>query len=133
MDDKMIRQVTQFNESFGVEINTLPTHLDEETSALGIRLMREEVDEYEEAIENDDMVEIADALVDQLFILTGNVIKHGLQDVVSELFDEVYLSNMSKLEDGEVIRRDDNKILKGKFYFKPAIKRILEKKYGKQY
>lgn len=127
---KQIKQVTQFNESFGIEINVEPTHLDEATSALGIRLMREEVDEYEDAIEENDMVEIADGLVDQAFILCGNIIKHGLQDVFEELFDEVYLSNMSKLENGEVIRREDNKILKGKSYFKPAIRKILEKKYG---
>ena len=79
--------------------------------------------EYIDAHDEGDMVEVGDGLVDILFITIGLVVKHGLQDVVVELFDEVFLSNQSKLDsDGKVIRREDDKILKGESYFKPAIK-----------
>jgi len=131
---RQLKQVTTFNESFDVVVNTEPTFLDKPTFDLGVRLLREELKEYIDAHDEGDMVEVGDGLVDILFITIGLVVKHGLQDVVVELFDEVFLSNQSKLDsDGKVIRREDNKILKGESYFKPAIGKILEKKYGKRY
>lgn len=130
---KQLKQVEEFNKSFDVVINEEPTFLDKPTFDLGVRLLKEELQEYVDAHDEGDMVEVGDGLVDILFITVGLVIKHGLQDVIVELFDEVFLSNQSKLENGKVIRREDNKILKGKSYFKPAIRKILEKKYGKKY
>tara|TARA_R110000744_G_scaffold7342_3_gene25326 strand:+ start:12036 stop:12434 length:399 start_codon:yes stop_codon:yes gene_type:complete len=130
---RQLKQVEQFNKSFDVVINEEPTFLDKPTFDLGVRLLKEELQEYVDAHDEGDMVEVGDGLVDILFITVGLVIKHGLQDVIVELFDEVFLSNQSKLENGKVIRREDNKILKGKSYFKPAIRKILEKKYGKKY
>ena len=131
---RQLKQVTTFNESFDVVVNTEPTFLDKPTFDLGVRLLREELKEYIDAHDEGDMVEVGDGLVDILFITIGLVVKHGLQDVVVELFDEVFLSNQSKLDsDGKVIRREDNKILKGESYFKPAISKILEKKYGRKY
>jgi hypothetical protein len=124
---KQLKQIQYFNEAFGVVVNNAPTHLDSDTTALGIRLMREEVDEYETAAADHDMVEIADGLGDQLYILLGNIIKHGLQHVILEIVSEIHLSNMSKLEDGKVIYREDGKVMKGKYYFKPNIKGILDK------
>jgi predicted HAD superfamily Cof-like phosphohydrolase len=90
--------------------------------------MKEENDEYLEACENDDLVEIADALGDQLYILCGTILKHGLQHKIEEVFEEIQKSNMSKLDAaGNPIFREDGKILKGENYFKPNIKTILEK------
>jgi predicted HAD superfamily Cof-like phosphohydrolase len=72
-------------------------------------------------------VEVADALGDQLYIIYGTILKHGLQNKIEEVFKEIHRSNMSKLgADGKPIYREDGKILKGPEYFKPNIKKILE-------
>ena len=90
--------------------------------------MAEENEEYLEAAQNNDLVEIADALGDQLYILCGTILKHGLQHKIVEVFEEIQRSNMSKLDDnGKAIYREDGKILKSDLYFKPNIKEILEK------
>ena len=88
--------------------------------------MKEENEEYLEAAQNNDIVEVADALGDMLYILCGTIISHGMQDKIVEVFDEIQRSNMSKLgEDGNPIYREDGKVLKGPNYFKPDIARIL--------
>ena len=106
---RQLKQVEQFNKSFNVVINEEPTFLDKPTFDLGVRLLKEELQEYIDAHDEGDMVEVGDGLADILFIVVGLVIKHGLQDVIVELFDEVFLSNQSKLENGKVIRREDNR------------------------
>ena len=89
--------------------------------------MAEENDEYLEAAKAGDMVEIADALGDQLYILFGTILRHGMQDVIESVFKEIQASNMSKLgADGKPIYREDGKVLKGPNYFKPNIKAVLE-------
>jgi predicted HAD superfamily Cof-like phosphohydrolase len=88
--------------------------------------MEEENNEYLEACEANDLVGIADALGDQLYILCGTILKHGLQHKIEEVFDEIQKSNMSKLDrDGKPIFREDGKILKGPDYFRPDIGKIL--------
>jgi predicted HAD superfamily Cof-like phosphohydrolase len=88
--------------------------------------MKEENDEYLEAAIKNDIVEIADALGDQLYILCGTILKHGLQDKIEEVFNEIQRSNLSKLdENGQPILREDGKILKSNLYFKPDIAKIL--------
>jgi len=73
------------------------------------------------------LVEVADALGDILYILCGTMLKHGLQDKMEEVFREIQRSNMSKLgADAKPIYREDGKVLKGPYYFKPNIKKILE-------
>jgi predicted HAD superfamily Cof-like phosphohydrolase len=90
--------------------------------------MKEENEEYLEAAKNNDIVEIADALGDQLYILCGTILKHGLQHKIEEVFEEIQRSNMSKLdENGKPIFREDGKILKSDRYFKPDIKTVLDK------
>ena len=129
----MIRQIDQvkdFNEAFGIPVNSRPTLLDKDLCELNHRLLKEENDEYLEACENGDLVEIADALGDQLYIVVGNILKHGLQDAIIPVFDEIHLSNMSKLENGEVLRREDGKVLKGSHYFPPRIAEIINKIYN---
>ena len=95
---------------------------------LRFNLMKEENEEYLEAAKNRDIVEIADALGDQLYILCGTILRHGLQYKIEEVFNEIQRSNMSKLDsDGKPIYREDGKVLKSNLYFKPNIKIILEK------
>jgi len=91
-------------------------------------LMDEENREYLEAAQNNDLVEVADALGDMLYILCGTILEHGMQYKIEEVFNEIQRSNMSKLgADGKPIYREDGKVLKGPNYFKPNIQGILEK------
>ena len=90
--------------------------------------MREENEEYLDAANNRDLVEVADALGDMLYILCGTIIEHGMQHKIEEVFNEIQKSNMSKLgADGKPIFREDGKVLKGPNYFKPDINSILNK------
>jgi predicted HAD superfamily Cof-like phosphohydrolase len=94
---------------------------------LRYELMREENEEYFEAVQNHDLTEIADALGDMLYILCGTIIEHGLQHKIEEIFDEIQRSNMSKLgTDGKPIYREDGKVMKGPNYFKPDFSKILK-------
>lgn len=127
MQDK-INAVKDFHTAFKIGHRETPkANLGIEKNMLRYKLMREENEEYLEAANDDDIVEVADALGDMLYILCGTIIEHGLQHKIEEVFEEIQRSNMSKLgEDGEPIYRDDGKVLKGPNYFKPNIKSILE-------
>jgi predicted HAD superfamily Cof-like phosphohydrolase len=122
-----IQAVEKFHDSFGIENNYSPTtELSVKEIELRHRLMQEENDEYLEAAKNGDLVEVADALGDQLYILCGTILKHGLQNKIEEVFSEIQRSNMSKLdENGKPIYREDGKIMKSSNYFKPNIERVL--------
>ena len=124
-----LAMVEDFHNAFGIENWQTPTaELSESQRELRYRLMAEENDEYMEAVKNNDLVEIADALGDQLYILCGTILKHGLQDKIAAVFQEIQRSNMSKLDaDGKPIYREDGKVMKSNLYFKPDIKYILEK------
>ncbi len=124
-----IDAVKEFNEAFKIKYSkNQKADLDKSTIELRYRLMQEENNEYLEAARKKDLVEIADALGDKLYILCGTILAHGLQDKIVEVFDEIQRSNMSKLSaDGTPVIREDGKILKGPNYFKPNIKSILEK------
>ncbi len=124
-----INKVKEFHEAFGIHNNESPTTaLSKEEIQLRHDLIKEENEEYLEAALKGDIVEIADALGDQLYILCGTMLKHGLQHKMEEVFDEIQRSNMSKLgADGKPIYREDGKVMKGPNYFKPNIKSILEK------
>ncbi|MFT7614702.1 MAG: putative HAD superfamily Cof-like phosphohydrolase [Parvicellaceae bacterium] len=123
-----IGHVEDFHTAFGIENNySLTAQLSESDYLLRHRLMQEENEEYLEAAKDGDMVEIADALGDQLYILCGTILKHGLQHKISEVFEEIQRSNMSKLDaDGKPIYREDGKVMKSELYFKPNINGILE-------
>ena len=123
-----IQEVEEFHKSFGIENNYEPTaNLSETELELRHRLMAEENEEYLEAASNGDIVEIADALGDQLYILCGTILKHGLQDKIMDVFKEIQRSNMSKLDkNGNPIYREDGKVMKSELYFKPDIKSILD-------
>ena len=124
-----IEQVKEFAETFNIEYSDdININIDESTIDLRFRLMQEENLEYLEAAKNKDIVEVADALGDILYILCGTILTHGLQHKIVEVFNEIQRSNMSKLDiNGKPVFREDGKILKGPNYFKPNIKEILEK------
>jgi predicted HAD superfamily Cof-like phosphohydrolase len=89
--------------------------------------MAEENDEYLEAALSGDLVQIADALGDKLYILCGTIVAHGMQHKITEVFEEIHRSNMSKLDsEGKPLYREDGKILKSDLYFPPDISSILE-------
>lgn len=128
MQDK-IKAVELFHTSFGLGVsNSQQADLGESKNMLRFNLMDEENKEYLEAAQNSDMVEVADALGDMLYILCGTILEHGMQHKIEEVFNEIQRSNMSKLgADGKPIYREDGKVLKGPNYFKPNIQEILER------
>ena len=123
-----LKSVAEFHEIFKIGNAENLTLIDEKNYTLRYNLQKEENEEYLDACKHEDMVEIADALGDQLYILCGTILKHGLQHKIEEVFDEIHRSNMSKLdENGQPIYREDGKVLKSTRYFRPDIKKILEK------
>lgn len=124
---EVIDCVREFHDAFRIANEQSPLgNIDEKTYLLRYKLMREENEEYLEAAQKGDIVEVADALGDMLYILCGTILSHGLQDKITEVFREIQRSNMSKLdENGEPIYREDGKVLKSNRYFRPDIKGIL--------
>ncbi len=125
---KQLAAVAEFHTAFGLGVSsTMRGDLGEQKNLLRFNLMKEENEEYLEAVQNDDITEIADALGDMLYILCGTLLEHGLQHKIEEVFDEIQRSNMSKLgEDGKPIYREDGKVMKGPNYFKPDFASILQ-------
>ncbi|CDF78436.1 phosphoribosyl-ATP pyrophosphohydrolase-like pro tein [Formosa agariphila KMM 3901] len=127
MKDK-IESVKAFHTAFKLGYSeTQRADLGESKNKLRYNLMKEENEEYLEAVNNKDLVEVADALGDMLYILCGTIIEHGLQHKIEAVFNEIQRSNMSKLDDnGEPIYRADGKVLKGPNFFEPDLASILE-------
>jgi predicted HAD superfamily Cof-like phosphohydrolase len=114
-----------FMEAFGQDVHVQPTWPDFSTRELRLELIREEYEELEEAIENRDLVEVADALTDLLYVIYGAGHAFGID--LDECYLEVHRSNMSKLgEDGRPMKREDGKVLKGPKFFEPDLRSILE-------
>ena len=124
---KQLNAVKEFHTAFGLGVSQeMKACLGEQKNSLRFNLMKEENEEYWEAVQNNDLVEIADALGDMLYILCGTILEHGLQHKIEAVFDEIQRSNMSKLdEDGKPIYREDGKVMKGPNYFKPNFEDIL--------
>jgi predicted HAD superfamily Cof-like phosphohydrolase len=125
---EIVGGVEVFHTAFGLRVEKEPLAvLPADQIDLRHRLMAEENEEYVEAARNGDMVEIADALGDQLYILCGTIICHGMQDVIADVFRSIQQSNMSKLgADGRPIYRTDGKVMKGPNFFTPDLKAVLE-------
>lgn len=126
---RKIKAVERFHRSFGLGVSDNPrANLGQEKNMLRFNLMDEENKEYLQAAQNNDLVEVADALGDMLYILCGTILEHGMQYKIEEVFEEIQRSNMSKLgPNGQPIYREDGKVLKGPDYFAPDIKTILDK------
>ena len=125
--EKAILHVQEFHNAFALPVRNVP-HADipEQEFTLRYNLMKEENEEYLDAVRNGDIVEIADALGDMLYILCGTINAHGLQEKMAPVFEEIQRSNMSKLDaNGKPIYREDGKVMKSELYFKPDIKAVL--------
>ena len=125
---KQLNAVKEFHTAFTIGHSETPRgDLGTSKNLLRYNLMKEEKEEYLEAVQNNDIIEIADALGDMMYILCGTIIEHGLQHKIEEVFDEIQRSNMSKLgEDGKPIYREDGKVMKGPNYFKPDFSKIFK-------
>ena len=122
-----LKKVHEFHEIFDTLIGTKPQFPDEDTRQLRRNILEEEFKEYQSAEAANDLIEVADALADIIYIALGTAISYGIP--LDEVFNEVHASNMSKLdENGKPIYREDGKVLKGPNYFKPNIVEILERK-----
>ncbi len=117
---KELKLVKEFHNKFKVPVLKDPTLIPKGRSDLRYELMREEVDEYKLGAKNKDIENIAKELADILYGVYGTILEHGLEGKMERLFKEVHRSNMSK-DYGKL------KIKKGKNYFKPNLKKILDK------
>lgn len=126
---KQLKAVELFHTTYGLGVSQTPqADLGTDKNELRFNLMKEENEEYLEAAQNNDLIEVADALGDMLYILCGTILEHGLQYKIEEVFDQIQKSNMSKLgEDGKPIYREDGKVMKGPNYFKPDFSEILNR------
>ena len=116
--------VKKFMQTFGQEVKNRPSFPEEKIQNLRIKLIDEELKEFREAIKNKDIVEVADALTDILYVTYGAGHAFGID--LDKCFHEVQNSNMSKLdENGSPIYNKDGKVMKGPKYFKPDLKKIL--------
>ena len=119
---KQIEQLKEWNAA--CEIATPPHFIALHKDRMRLRydLLDEENSEY---VLSDSHIELADALGDMLYVLIGTIVEHGLADKIEEIFDEIHRSNMTKVVDGKIIKREDGKILKPHTYQKPNIEKIL--------
>lgn len=124
---KTLGYVEEFHATFGLGIGDAPrADLGKDKNQLRYNLMKEENEEYLEAANKGDMVEVADALGDMLYILCGTIIEHGMQHKIEEVFEEIQKSNMSKLGiDGKPLYRQDGKVIKGPRYQEPDIAKLF--------
>jgi len=123
---KQLEQLLEFQRAYNSTRNFKPTLISEDDYVLRYKLGKEELIEYFDACKDGDLIEVADALADQLYILLGTMISHGMQDVIEDIFDEVHRSNMSKLgSDGKPLYREDGKVLKGPNYSPPNVSKYL--------
>ena len=112
-----------FMKTFGQEVKNKPSFSTDKINKLRIDLIKEELDELKEAMNNNDLLEVADALTDILYVTYGA--GHALGIDLDKCFDEVQNSNMSKLdENGVPIYNDAGKVMKGPNYFKPDLSKF---------
>ena len=119
------KKVKTFMETFGQEVKTKPSFSTDKINSLRYDLINEELDEFKVAMENNDLLEVADALTDILYVTYGAGHAFGID--LDKCFDEVQNSNMSKLgEDGKPIYNESGKVMKGPKYFKPNLSKFVK-------
>jgi predicted HAD superfamily Cof-like phosphohydrolase len=125
MEGTNFELVEDFMLAFGQQVATTPQLVDRAVAELRVSLIEEELDELREAVADNDLVGIADALTDILYVTYGAGLAYGID--LDECFLEVHESNMSKLgDDGKPIYREDGKVLKGPNYFEPDLGAVLD-------
>ncbi|MFL2888957.1 MAG: phosphoribosyl-ATP diphosphatase [Candidatus Pelagibacter sp.] len=114
-----------FMKTFGQDVKNKPSLSTDKINELRLSLIKEELDELKEAMKNKDLLEVADALTDILYVTYGAGHAFGID--LDKCFDEVQNSNMSKLDDnGEPIYNEFGKVMKGPKYFKPDLTKFIE-------
>lgn len=121
------KSVEEWHRIFGVRVNKTPTIVDPATAQLRLRLISEEFGELRRAVEQEDLVKIADGLADLLYVIYGTAVSYGLD--LEPIFEEVHASNMSK-GNPRVVKREDGKILKGENWKPPALEPIIQEQLG---
>lgn len=132
-----IEQLEKFQKIFNSTFSETPCLLDKKDWELRLKLSQEELDEYKEACENEDIVEVFDAILDRLFLVFGDAVSHGLHHKLIDGFNEVVRSNMSKLDDsGNPIINGENgvfdetrpigKLLKSNNFSEPNLSQFLK-------
>ena len=117
-------KVKTFMETFGQEVKTKPSFSTDKINNLRYDLIKEELEELKEAMENKDLLEVADALTDILYVTYGAGHAFGID--LDRCFEEVQSSNMSKLgKDGKPIYNESGKVMKGPKYFKPDLTKFI--------
>ncbi|MDA8538031.1 nucleoside triphosphate pyrophosphohydrolase family protein [Candidatus Pelagibacter bacterium] len=117
-------KVGTFMKTFGQEVKTKPSFSSDKINKLRVDLIKEELEELQEAMKNNDLLEVADALTDILYVTYGAGHAFGID--LDKCFDEVQNSNMSKLgENGEPIYNESGKVMKGPNYFKPNLSKFV--------
>lgn len=124
---KELDDIMDFHQTFQCYIQRSPNAvIPQDVKVVRQRILQEEVDELEDAAKKEDLVAVADALGDIIYVALGTVISYGLQDKFEKVFAEIHRANMSKLdEQGKPIFRDDGKILKSKLYTAPKLEPII--------
>ena len=129
--NKLLSDVLEFHRTYNQPVLSEPTIPSEDRCELRVKLIAEELQEFKDAIEAKDIVAVADALTDLLYVVNGAVLEFGLKDKIDKCHDEVQASNMSKLgEDGKPIYREDGKVVKGPNFFEPDLASIVHAKEG---
>ena len=119
------QKVKTFMQTFGKEVKSKPSFSSEKINNLRYNLIKEELEELKQAIDKKDLLEVADALTDILYVAYGAGHAFGIN--LDKCFDEVQQSNMSKLgDDGKPIYNDEGKVMKGPKYFKPDLNKFLK-------
>ncbi len=118
------QKVKTFMQTFGQEVKSKPSFSSDKINQLRYNLIREELEELKQAMDNKDILEVADALTDILYVTYGA--GHALGIDLDSCFDEVQNSNMSKLgKDGKPIYNESGKVMKGPNYFKPDLSKFI--------
>ena len=119
------QKVKNFMETFGQEVKSRPSFSSDKINMLRYNLIKEELDEFKQALDNSDLLEVADALTDILYVTYGAGHAFGIN--LDACFQEVQISNMSKLgSDGKPIYNDQGKVMKGPNYFKPDLSKYIK-------
>ena len=122
---RLLEQVGEFHEAFGVPILPTAQLPHEERRKLRYRILKEEFEEYVAAENDDDIAEVADALGDMVYVIAGTALEYGIP--LDRVLDEIHRSNMAKLgPDGKPIKRDDGKVIKPDGWQPPDIAAVLE-------
>jgi predicted HAD superfamily Cof-like phosphohydrolase len=140
---EILMKVKHFQKTFKSPTANRPTLIPTKRSELRFALLNEENEEYLQAVGDNDIVEVADALGDMLYVIAGTIIEHGMQHIIMDIFNEIHASNMSKTDaNGNPIINGNNgvsdptrpfgKILKSDLYFQPNIKSVMKASEIKQ-